>query len=84
MGSLASQKLNRRKVSIDAGEKQHAIIEFLLLERSSAEEIAVRLQKVYSEAAYWRSTVFRWMNTIHNENYELQANRNRSSGLETK
>jgi hypothetical protein len=24
------------------------------------------------------------MNTIHNENYELQANRNRSSGLETK
>jgi predicted DNA-binding transcriptional regulator AlpA len=55
--------------------KQRAVIEFLLLDGRSGDEIIIHLRKVYEKAAYSRTTVFRWINQIRSGNSELQSDK---------
>jgi hypothetical protein len=55
-------KLNKnRKLSMDAKQKQRAVIEFLLLEGRPGNKTAIRLHDMHEEAAYSRATMFRWI-----------------------
>jgi hypothetical protein len=66
-------------------QKQHAVIEFLLVERRPGDKIAIRLRNVDEEAAHSRATVFRGIGKIHSGNSELQSDtsRGRPSGYKT-
>jgi hypothetical protein len=72
---MTSQKLNRRKVSMDAKEKQGAAIVFLSLDGRPGEEIEIRISNLYGEAACSSSTVSRWRKKIRSENHELQRDK---------
>jgi DNA-binding NarL/FixJ family response regulator len=48
------------------------VIEFLLLEGRESDGIVLRLQNAYRRDAYYRASVFRWMNEIHRGNEELR------------
>jgi hypothetical protein len=45
--------------------KERAVISFLLLEGRAGEEIVMRLQIVYSSAAYCCPLIFRWIGEVH-------------------
>jgi hypothetical protein len=49
---------------MEVKQKQRAVIEFLLLDGRTGEEIAIRLHDVDGEAAYSRAPVFRWVNRV--------------------
>jgi hypothetical protein len=56
---------------MDVEQKQRAIIEFLLLEGCEDDNIVLCLQNGYGPDAYYRASVFRWMNEIRRGNEEL-------------
>jgi hypothetical protein len=51
-------------------QKQRAVIEFLLLEGRSGDEIAQRLHNVYGQDADCRAPVFRWIQEARRGNKE--------------
>jgi histone-lysine N-methyltransferase SETMAR len=57
---------------MDVKDKQRTVIEFLLLEGCSGDEITIRLKRVYGSAAYCRASVFRWINEVRRGNEELR------------
>jgi hypothetical protein len=57
---------------MDVTDKELAIIEFLLFEGCSDEEIVIRLRHVYGSAAYRSAPVFRWISEVCRGNEELR------------
>jgi nucleoside-diphosphate-sugar epimerase len=57
---------------MDVKEKQHAVIEFPLLEGCPGDEILTRLPNVYGPDAYSRSSVFHWIQEVRRGNEELR------------
>jgi transposase len=57
---------------MDVKDKQQAVIEFLMLEGCSEEEIVTRLQNVSGSAAYCHASVFKWINEVCSDNEELR------------
>jgi hypothetical protein len=59
-------------VTVDANQKQRAVIEFLLLEGCEGSGIVLRLQNAPGRDVYCRASVFRCMNEIRRGNEELR------------
>jgi hypothetical protein len=59
-------------MTMEVKDKQRAVIEFLLFEGCAGEEIVIRLRNVYGSAAYYRASVFRWINEVPGCNEELR------------
>jgi hypothetical protein len=54
-----------------------------MFEECAREAIAIPLRKVYGPAAYWRVSVFRWINEVHHGNGNSER-KDRRKGLSTR
>jgi transposase len=57
---------------MDVKDKECSVIEFLLLEGFSSDEIITRFEEVSGEDAYSRASVFRWIREVRQGNQELR------------
>jgi hypothetical protein len=76
--------LSKSITTIDIEMKQHAVIEFLFLERSDGEEIIQRLRNIYGDEAYSHAAIFRWIKEVWNSNEEFYHEEGLVDHIDTK
>jgi hypothetical protein len=70
--SMTVSKLPEPKVIKEVKDKQQAVIELLLLEGCTGEEIMMHLRNVYGSSAYCRASAFRLVSEVGRGNKELR------------